>query len=189
MKLHWKLIVILVLLVIGSTWLLKLLGPDPATRKAVLEHDPDYYMEDFSTLTMEQDGEPKNRLFAEYMAHYRDDDTTELVKPRLEVYRRDKTPVIIIADKGWVTAGNDVILLKGDVKLWQNDLQGQRELEIITSDVKILMEEEYAETDEPATLIGKKTTVHAIGVRAYLKESRLELLNNVRGTILPENNR
>ena len=73
----------------------------------------------------------------------------------------------VSADKGWVTADNKVILLSGSVTLWQLDESGDKRLEIITSEVKILTDEEYAETEKPATISGKDTTVNATGVRAW----------------------
>jgi len=186
MRNRWKIAFILSILAIGSAWLLNRLTDDKSTSTVLLRHDPDYYMEDFSTLTMEQDGTPKNKLFAEYMAHYPDDNTIELHKPKLEVYRKNETPIFIIADKGWVTADNEVILLSGAVKLWQDNIDGIRELEINTSDVKILTQQEYAETDKLATIVGEKTTASAVGVRAYFNESRIELLSDVHGKILPK---
>ncbi len=149
-------------------------------------HFPDYYMEHFSTLTMEQDGRPKNRLIAEYMAHYPDDDTIELINPRLEIYKEAKPPMIITSDKGWVTSNNKVILLTGDVDLWQDDDAGLRELEVITSDVRVLLDQDYAETDSHATIKKQNSVVDADGVRAYFKQNRLELLNNVQGKLHPK---
>lgn len=185
---RWTIALFLGVLAIGSAWLLNRLTEEKSITSTFLRHDPDYYMENFSTLTMNLDGTPKNKLFAEYMAHYPDDDTTELIKPRLEVYRKGKTPVVAISDKGWVTSDNEVILLTGTVKLWQDNINGERELELVTSDVKILTKQEYAETDKAATMKGKRTIATAVGVRAYFKENRIELLNNVYGKILPKQN-
>lgn len=183
---RWKLALILVVLVAGSTWLLNYLSTDEDGRKTVIRHDPDYYMENFTTSTMEEDGNLKNRLSADYMAHYPENDTTELVRPRLEVFNENRQPLMIIADKGWVTSDNEVILLTGSVKLWQNNPGGDRKMEIITTDVRILPEQEYAETDMPATFISKRSTITATGVRAFFKEERVELLNNVQTIIEPE---
>lgn len=180
---RWKIVIVMLLLAAGSAWLLNKItsGKIRATREPL--HQPDYYMENFRTFNLEQDGTLKNRLRAEYMAHYPDDDTTELVRPMLEIPRSDNQSINIIADKGWVTADNEVILLAGNVNLWQNDAAGNKRLEIITSDVRILVNQEYAETDKPSTFIGKDTTVKATGAKAYLKEGRLKLLHNVHATI------
>ena len=186
MQARWKFAIILVLLAAGSAWLLNKLSGRDSEIQIQSEHYPDYYMENFITTTMEQDGTLKNKLHADYMAHYPDNDTTELDNPMLEVSRSDGPPVRITADKGWVTEDNEVILLTGNVKLWQDADDGSRKLEIITTDVKVLPELEYAETDQPATLIGNRTTIKSTGVRAYFKENRVELLNNVHTTIQPE---
>jgi lipopolysaccharide export system protein LptC len=135
---------------------------------------------------MNQDGTPKNKLFADYMAHYQDDDTTELLEPKLEIYRENKPPLFVTADKGWVTADNEVILLTGDVYLRQDDNNGALELEIITTDARILLEQDYVETDKPITINDERTTVKSVGMRAYLQQERIELLNNVRTKIKPK---
>lgn len=186
MPFRWKIAVALLLLATGSAWLLNRLAGTETAKKEIVGHDPDYYMENFTTTTMKEDGTPKNKLSADYMAHYPDNDTTELRSPRLEVFRKDELPVNIIADKGWVTEDNEVILLTGNVKFWQDDKTGYRKIEIITTDVRILPKQEYAETDKPVKLIARRTTVNATGVRAYFDESRVELLNNVQAKILPE---
>ncbi len=185
MSLRWKIVIVLSLLAIGSTWLLNRLSETGSTEISVLRHDPDNYMHDLTTLTMNQDGSVKNKLYADYMAHYPDDNTIELINPRLDIFRPDKPPTIITAEKGWVTEDNEVILLSGKARLIQLDAEGVRELEIITSDVRILMDQEYAETDKPATIFIKTTTLKATGMKAYLGENRLELLNNVYTKILP----
>jgi len=184
---RWKIVIIMLLLAAGSAWLLHKISPGKSRTTRELLHQPDYYMENFRTSNMEEDGTLKNRLRAEQMTHYPDDNTTELIRPMLEIPRADEQPINIVADKGWVTADNEVILLTGNVNLWQNDATGNKSLEIITSDVRILVNQDYAETDKPSTFIGKGTTVKGTGVKAYLKEGRLQLLHKVHATISSEN--
>ena len=180
---RWKLALLLIVAAGFSYWVLEKLTGDDLTTINKLAHYPDYYMENFTTLTMNQDGNPKNRLHAVYMAHYPDDDTSELHEPELEIFRQDRQPIIVTADKGWVTSNNEVILLTGNVYLHQNDEFGNLKVELITEDVRVLVDQKYAETDQPATLISGRTVVNSIGMRAYLQEQRLEFLSNVRTTI------
>jgi lipopolysaccharide export system protein LptC len=180
---RWKLALILVIIAGFTYWALDKLTEDDVEKLSRLAHYPDYYMEDFSTLTMNQDGTPKNRLNAAYMAHYPDDNTSELHEPKLEIFRKEKQPINVRSDKGWVTSNNDVILLSGNVYLHQNDDDGELKLELITEDARVLVDQKYAETDKAATLISKKSTTTSIGMRAYLQEQRLEFLSNVQTTI------
>ena len=184
-SLRWKIVIVLSLLAIGSAWLLNRLSETESTEISILRHDPDTYMHELTTLTMNQDGSPKNKLYADYMAHYPDDNTTELINPKLEIFRPEKPPTTITAEKGWVTEDNEVILLSGETRLIQLSAEGNRELEIITSDVRVLIDQEYAETDKPTTIFGKKITIKSTGMSAYIGENRLELKNNVYTKILP----
>jgi lipopolysaccharide export system protein LptA len=155
-------IIILALLAVaalGSAWLMNRMGVQGGGGEADTSRDPDYYMEDFNTLSMREDGTPKHRLEAVYMAHYPDNDATELLQPKMEIFRRDKTPLFVTAEKGWVTSGNEVILLKGQVRLWENNAAGERTLEVDTSEVRVLRDEEYAETDEYATIKSGRATI------------------------------
>ena len=182
---RWKIVIVLSSLAVASAWLLNHLSKTKPTEISALRHDPDNYMHELSTLTMNKDGSPKNRLYADRMAYYSDEDTTELVNPRLEIFRLEKPPTTITAKKAWVTEDDDVILLSGETRLIQLDAEGVRELEIITSDVRVFMEQEYLETDKPATIFRKKETIKSIGMNAYLNENKLDLLNNVYTKILP----
>jgi lipopolysaccharide export system protein LptC len=167
---------------LATAWLLRQLGEDvvPAGEDY---RDPDYYMEDFTTVTMEDDGSPKSRLHAVYMAHYPIDDTTELLKPTMEIYRAERPPLNVSADKGWVTADNEVILLRGGVRMWEDDAAGVRTLQVDTSEARILMNDEYAETEMPTTIVSRRSTITGTGMRAYFKDSRLVVLDHDRTTI------
>lgn len=186
MPARWKTVIILILLASASAWLLNKLTTGESIITTGYRHDPDYYMENFTTRSMGTDGNPKNILTADYMAHYPDSDTTELTNPRLEVFRENKRPVNIIADKGWVTENNEVILLTGYVRLREEDDEGAVKMEIISSDVKILADQDYAETEKPVKLTRGKIIVNSTGMRAWMKESRFEFLDNVHTIILPE---
>lgn len=168
----------------GSAWLLQWLSEDPG--RSGLSADtraPDYYMEDFTTLTMNQDGTPKNKLSADYLAHYPYNNSTELVMPRMEIFREDKVPLYIDAEKGRLDGDDDTILLYGIVKMWEYDDTGSATLEVSTSHVKVSLEDEYAETDRHATIVTNNAIIRGTGMRAYLPQSRLEVIKHERTTI------
>ncbi len=177
------LLALTVISTLASIWLTDEDTESDPVRKA---HKPDYYMENFSTLTMNQDGSPKNKVSAEFMAHYQDDDTTELLQPNLELFHADKPPTYVTAEKGWITSNNEVILLSGAVHLNQDDKNGRLQLQVDTSDVKILLDEDYIETEKHAVITNQRTRIETIGLRAYMNENRIELLSHVRGKIEPE---
>ena len=183
---RWKIALLLLVIAALSYWALQQLIEEEVVNLNKLAHYPDFTMENFTTLTMNQQGLPKNRLVADFMAHYPDDDATELNNPELEIYRETDPATVVRSDKGWITANNEVILLYGNVYLHQNDIDGIKQLEILADDAKVLVDKEYAETDKAVTVIRKRTVTNSVGMRAYMKEQRLEFLYNVRTTIEPK---
>ena len=183
---RWKLISILLVIAGFSYWALDMLTEGDAIKLNELAHYPDYYLENFTTLTMNEDGTPKNRLRAVYMSHYQDDNTSELHKPELEIFRVDRPSIMITADSGWVTSNNDVILLSGNVYLHQDDELGNLKVELIAEDARVLVDKKYAETDKAATFITKRTVTNSIGMRIYFQEQRMEFLSNVQTTVEPK---
>jgi lipopolysaccharide export system protein LptC len=182
----WRIALILTILVAGSWWWLNRLDSRESNQPEAKIHEPEYIMSGFTTLAMGPDGLPKQRLHAEHMAYYRGEDTTELVRPKLEIYRHGRPPLNVAAEKGWVTSGNEVILLSGRVDMWEEKPSGERAFEVVTSDVRVLVDREYAETDQPATITGRGAIINAIGARAYFQDSRIELLSQVHARIQPQ---
>ena len=131
----------LVITALGSTWLLNIVSQQRTSSGKENYHEPDYYMEDFTTVTMKQDGTPKSSLYAVHMAHYPDNDTSELLQPKMELFRNTRLPLYVSADKGWVTSDNEVILLEGNVQLWEDDAFGNRILQVNTSSARVLIEQ------------------------------------------------
>ena len=54
-----------------------------------------------------------------------------------------------------------------------------------TEDLKVLPREEYAETALPVSISTPESLTRGTGMRAYLAESRVQLLSNVRTKIEP----
>lgn len=141
-------------------------------------------MEDFTVTAMDDDGLPAYRLYAIYMERREAEDTSELFEPELEIYRPNKQPLHITAEKGWVTQNNEVILLQGKVRMWTNSQDGEKAFTVDTSEARVLVVEEYAETDQYAVIVSGKTTVTGHGVRAHFEEYMLEILNHEKTTVL-----
>jgi len=177
---RWSTLLLLVAVAVLSTWLLDRLDESAPRIKTAERHDPDYYMVDFVRTAMGLQGLPKNKLRADYMVHYPDDDTIELLRPNLEIYRERQTPWHVLAERGWLSSDNEVVFLYGEVRIWRNRPGGERQLELITSDLKVLPGDEYAETDKAVTLLGRNIRYEAVGMRMRLGEGRLELLSEVK---------
>lgn len=163
-----------------SFWLLQNLEETEQATRSVAPHEPDWVIDNMVRRTNSEDGSLANILRADRVEHFPDDDSTELASPHLEIYNGHPEPWHVIAERGWVSSGNDVVLLHGEVEIWRLDETGRRIYEVLTSELRVLPKEQYAETDSPATIVGPSTVTRAIGMRANFSHSRLELINRVR---------
>ena len=176
----WLTALAVLLLSVGSFWMLHRLELEERNASARRLHEPDYYIDKMTRRTLGPLGETANVLRAERLEHFADDDSTELASPHLEIYNGSPEPWHVVAERGWVSSGNEVVLLHGPVEIWRQNKAGKRIYQVLTSELRVLPKEQYAESAEPTTLIAPATIAHSIGMRANFAHERVELLNRVR---------
>lgn len=181
-----KIIAILFTITIVSTWVLYWLSLESPALDTSAYIVPDYFMEDFTTVTMDENGEPKFKLYAIYMAHYPDNDTTEVLRPSIEFYRKNKPPLYVKSDKGWLTADNEVVLLNGNVEFVEKNELDQAIMQINTDKARLLINQNYAETDQFVKISTRRFTITGIGMQADFNEGKLTVLSDVHTIIEPE---
>ena len=185
MSRRYVLLLVLIVVAALSAWLLNRLTESESKQGISAVEQPDYYLENFKTTAMREDGTPRNTLHAIYMAHYPDNDTSELLKPEMQLYRHENRPYFVSAEKGWLTSDNEVILLRGAVKMVEYDESGNPTLQVDTDNARVLPNENYAETDDFAKIVSHRVTITGKGMRAYFNDGRLKVLSNVHTTIKP----
>lgn len=177
-------LVIGLLLLLGaflSWWMSKGFNVHPPSQPAKARHIADYSMGHFVLRDMDGDGRLHYRLYAEHMSHYLDDDTAQLERPNMTVFKLDGASWNVYARHGWISSGQKTIALRGNVLIWRNAEKGDSGLEIQTDELHIEPDRQYAETDRPVTITQDFGVTHAVGMRVNLKQSRMELLARVRG--------
>ncbi len=89
------------------------------------------------------------------------------------------------AEQGWIAADNQLARLAGEVVMRRDAKSGKPPVTITTRDVWLHRAERYAETAAPVKAVIPGGELHAVGVRAWLDQERLELLSEVRGFYEP----
>ena len=170
----------LLLLVAGSFWLVGRMSDEKTDAAGRDRRVADLYVTDFKTTTMGQNGKPVRQLEAERLAHFPDTGTKELESPYIIIYHPTRSPWHVRSERGWVSANGDVMLLLGEVHIWRDSDEGVRELDLRTSDLRVLPESQYGETDQLVVITTPNSESRGIGMRAYLSQRRIELLSQVR---------
>lgn len=112
-------------------------------------HDPDYYVENFTAIGMDENGQRRYVLEAERMVHYPDDDTALLDNPHVIKYEEGTPPQHTYADSGWVSSDGNEVLLTGNVRVIQytgaeNNVDGGAlapKNEIVTQKMRVYLDE------------------------------------------------
>jgi len=178
---NWLLVTlgVLVSAVLSFWWLEAMQRADTAPTRTS-RHEPDYYLDHMVRRTLGDDGVTRSILYSKRVEHFPDDDSIELASPHLELYNSDPQPWHVSAESGWISSGNNVVLLHGAVEIWKLDRAGKRRFQILTTELRVLPKERYAETDSATTIVSPASVTRAIGMRANLAHDKLELVNRVR---------
>ena len=180
----WRWILPAVLLAAAGTsgWMLSDLDLDERVTTRTAPGAPDAYMEKFATVEMDDSGKPRRRIEADYIA-YHPDDTVELVNPHYLLIHAEGGPWNVRSERGKVSEDGTVLWLLGKVDIWRDDASGARDLHVRTEYLKVLPDSEYGETAEPVTIRTPTSVSTGVGMRAYLDETRFQLLSQVRTNV------
>ena len=176
---RWTVLAVALVTAIASGWMLHSLDVGKTAAAGDPPDAPDAYMERFVTVEMDGTGRPKRRLEADYMS-YHADETVELTNPHYVLFRSEGEPWHVRSERGRVSADGTVVKLLGKVDIWRNDASGGRSLDIRTEHLTVRPAAEYGETREKVTIRTPTHTSTGVGMRAYLDETRIELLSQVR---------
>jgi len=179
---------LLVLVAALSWWLQRSVETESQSSTDQVRHEPDYYMENFVSTSLDEMGRPAYRLDADNMLHYPDNDSATLEKPHLIVFRGEEEFWDIRAESGLVLDKGESVMLQGEVVILRVTTGGAQALQIYTSDLTVRPDEKYAETAAEVTIKDGRGVTQAVGMWADLNQRRVELLSNVRGTYVPQNN-
>jgi len=115
-------------------------------------HDPDYYMENFTAIGMDEAGRRKYVLEAERMVHYPDDDTALLDYPHIIQYKPGEAPQHSYSESGWMGPDGNEVLLTGNVRVIQgrapegSDSQKGGGGVLTTDKLRVLLDREEQDT-------------------------------------------
>ncbi|MEJ2575418.1 MAG: LPS export ABC transporter periplasmic protein LptC [Gammaproteobacteria bacterium] len=181
-------LILLLLLVAGLTgWLAY--DRSPSTEPAALPASvraAEVITRDTWFTTMGAEGLPARTLRAAEARYYGDALGTELAMPHLTVYREEGPPWEVYARRGWVKGDGASVRLEEDVVLERASAPGVRPARLTTERLRINLNDNYAETGAPVTIVSESDRVDAVGMKAWLGEpSRVKFLSMVRGYYEP----
>lgn len=175
-------LLLMLALAAGSLWLERAVQAPERDNSAKLRHDPDFIGEDFGITKIGATGKPEYILSAARMLHYPDDESTEVVAPRL-VQRHDRAPPIVIrADRGTIAKSGAEATFHGNVVMVREAGPGNNELRAQTEYLQIVPDRDLARTDQAVVITEGRSRLAGVGMEFNNKTRQFVLQSQVRGT-------
>ncbi len=170
---------------LSAEWLWEQEAETPAEAPLADVESPDAFMEGVVMRAMNTQGRPRYEMRATRAVHFSRGDRTEFNTPFITFYRPDGKLWTLAAERGRASDGDRDILLSGEVLMRrpQNPAQptGPAAVEVFTRELRIFSDREYAETDQPTTIVHAYGQVDAVGMKVWFEQERLQLLSQVKG--------
>ncbi len=175
-------LLLMLALAAASLWLEHSVRAPSVDAAAKLRHDPDFIVEDFGITKMGATGKPEHTLSASRMQHYPDDETTEIISPRLVEQHEDDNPVVIGAERGLLSKNGEEADFYGNVVVVREAGRGQSELRLQTQYLQVIPDRDLARTDKPVLITEDRSRLAGVGMEFNNKTRQFVLQSQVKGT-------
>jgi len=176
---------ILLALTLLTFWLRYATELDEPRRDGKHRHDPDYIVSDAVLRKLDANGQLKYTLRAVDVRHFPDDDTTDLLKPRLtqQSSQPEKAPVTVSADKGHLSNDNTRVDLTGNVFIRRPAAGRDEELTASMPELTVFPDDERAFTKSHVVLTKGSSWVKGVGMQVDNKAQTYLLESQVTGLL------
>jgi len=168
----------LLALVLLSIWLL--LDEDKVQPQIQTENrrSSDYAMTDFTMTVMDINGQPSRVIKGDEMAHFPDDDSTEIINPVTEFIKRGQDTWIVESKHGHTTGQGETILLTGNVIISNKD---DPSIQMLTEKLTLDTLNNTAYTDQHVTIHSPQGDTESVGLHTSLEDETINLHSKVKG--------
>jgi lipopolysaccharide export system protein LptC len=180
----WLPLTPLLLLLVATWWLNQQVQPLPQIQSQQ-RHDIDYYIDNFSAVTLNIQGQPRYTLTARKLWHYPDDDTTHLQMPQLTSLFADRPPTLTSAQTGMISSKGDDVFLYDEVIVLRPASGISSEQRFATDYLHVVPDRDWAETDHSVVMTNQYNVIHAVGMELDNKARTAKLLSHVRASHEP----
>ena len=146
----------------------------------IKEADIDYYATNAYSLQFLPDGNLQYEMTTDTVECLKSSKITLLTNPEITLYRDNKLPWCFTSKRGEVNPDGTQVILIDSVRIARTDEKNRNTI-ITSNQISVFPQQQYAQTDQEVRIEGAGVVSTGNGMKAYLKESRVHLLSNVRG--------
>ncbi|MDE1166888.1 MAG: LPS export ABC transporter periplasmic protein LptC [Pseudomonas sp.] len=149
-------------------------------KTAVDETAIDYYATNAHSKQFMPDGKLQYDMTSDKVEHLQASQVTLLTNPDVNLYRGAAFPWHVTSKRGEVNPDGTQVELIDSVRVARVD-EKNRQTIITTTRMTVFPQKQYAQTDQAVRIDGAGGVTTGVGMKAYLQDSRMNLLSNVRG--------
>lgn len=168
-------------------WLEQMVREDSGTHPSLQRHDPDYVVDRMNLVRYSADGGVESTLAAVKMIHYPDDDSTELIAPRMVQTKPNEPRVTVTAQRGTLSQDGEEVFLYDDVLLVRDGAAGSPEARMRTSFLHVVRARSLVRTDRDIVITEEGRRLSGRGMEYYNDSRQVFLRDRVRGRFEPKN--
>jgi len=168
-----------------TSWLELMVREDEEIRQPPRHHDPDYIVDRLLHTRFNAQGVAESTLAAEKMLHYPDDDSTDLVAPRLVQTKTNEPRVTVTADRATLSKDGEELFLYDNVLVVRDAGAGQPEIRMQTSFLQMARTQSVLRTDAQVVITGGDRVLSGRGMEYNSNSMQFRLRERVRGRYRP----
>ncbi|KXU37303.1 hypothetical protein AXE65_03665 [Ventosimonas gracilis] len=167
----------------GTVLLFALVDFNPVLPEAASEPQTrpvDFFIINARRTQFKADGSLHSQLLSPKIEHFLESEISLLQNPDLLLYQEDTQPWRVLSAQAEVSPDGKEVKLQGNVRISHRD-EKNRDTLVTSPHITLLPEDHYASTDAPVRIEMPQGVSSGIGMQAWLKERKLNLLKNARG--------
>jgi len=174
---------LLMLALAGLTfWLERTVREEEGVHPSLRRHDPDYIVDNLRHTRYSALGAIESTLVAAKMLHYPDDDTTDLVAPRLVQSKPNEPRMTVTADRGAVSEDGEEVFLYDNVLLVRDGSGESPEARMRTEFLHLVRGKSVVSTDREVVITEDTRRLSGRGMEYHNDSQELFLREHVRGS-------
>lgn len=179
-------LLLMVVLVLGSWWLVTLAPKGPgSTTQRVLRHEPDYALDRFEMQRWDATGQVRVRLEGQTLQHFPDTDELAIEALRVSLSAPDGRTTDAVARQAVVAADLSQARLEGDVTLVTRGGPQDTPVQISGQRFVLWVGPRRVSTDQPVKVTQGSSELTADGMDMDALTGELQLHGQVRLTLTP----
>lgn len=178
-------LLLMLVLAVLTFWLEMMLREEEELRQAPRRHDPDYIVDRLLHTRFNAQGTAESTLAAEKMLHYPDDDSTELLAPRLVQTKANQPRVTVSAERATLSRDGEELFLYDNVLVVREAGAGRPETRLRTSFLQMARAQSVLRTDADVVITEGDRVLSGRGMEYNSESRQFSLRERVRGRYLP----